>query len=114
MNLPLKNSNRTMNLLTKTAIRGIPQLGDQDGKGRDAKVHLKFFMEGWTWYLTELDPETGQAFGLVISPMEPRGELGYFDMNELAGLRGSVGQGVDRDKFFKPQPLRDVDPSKGN
>ena len=100
MQLPLHNSNRTMQLLNKTCIKGVPNLYEQDGKGEQAIVHLKFFIDGWTWFLTELNPETGEAFGKVCSPAEPDGELGYFNLIELSQLRGSIGHGVERDRYW--------------
>jgi len=101
MNLPLKNSNRTMNLLTKTCLKNVPPLYAQDGKNDDAIVHLKFFYGGWTWFLLELDQNTGQAFGKVKSPFCPEGEYGYFDMNELAKFN-QYGMAIERDKYWKP------------
>ncbi len=107
MQLPLKNSNRTMNLLTKTCLKNVPNIMGQDGKGDDAIVYLKFFIDSWTWLLTEIDQTTGEAFGMVYSSACPEGELGYFHLIELSTLRGSVGHGVERDKFWKKKPLKD-------
>ncbi len=104
MRIPLRNANGTMNLLTKTVLKGVPPLGAQDGKGKKAIAYIKFFMFGHTWFLTELDPETGDAFGMVYSPQCPDGELGYFSVRELAHL--SVrGVAVERDRNFTKKPL---------
>lgn len=105
--LPLKNGNRTMNLLTATCIKGVPNLRGQDGKGENAIAYLKFFHSGWTWFLTELDPVTGEAFGKVYSPMEPDGEYGYFSVLELASI--CRPHAVERDRWFKPTPIKDCD-----
>jgi hypothetical protein len=105
MKLPLKNANRTMDLLNKTCCKGVPAIGSQDGD--DAIVYLKFFLQGHTWFLTELDVETGEAFGKVFSQQCPDGELGYFSMIELSTVRGTFGA-VERDRHFKPTPLADV------
>jgi len=107
MQLPLKNANGTMALLNKTCLKGVPKLYEQDGKGDDAIVYLKFFLQGHTWFLTELDQETGQAFGKVFSQMCPEGELGYFSMIELSQVKGTFC-GVERDRHFKQTPLKDV------
>jgi hypothetical protein len=104
LTLPLKNSNRTMDLLNQTCLKGVPKMMAQENV-KDAIAHLKFFIDSWTWYVTELDPKTGEAFGKVFSCHCPDGELGYIDMNELAQIRGSVGHGVERDRYFKPTPL---------
>ena len=107
MQLPLKNSNKTMQLLNKTCLRKVPGMGEQDGLGEAAIVHLKFFIGSFTWLLTEIDQETGEAFGKVFSHMCPEGELGYFHMTELSNLRGRFGEGVERDRNWKAQELKD-------
>lgn len=107
MQLPLKNSNRTMNLLTKTCLKDVPNLYAQDGLGDDAIVHLKFFIDSWTWLLTEIDQETGRAFGKVFSSLCPEGELGYFSLIELSESKGSIGHGVERDQYWDKKSLKD-------
>ena len=107
MKLPLKNSNGTMQLLNKTCLKGVPKLYEQDGLGEDAIVHLKFFIDSFTWYITEIDPETGQAFGKTFSSHCPEGELGYVSVVELSQLRGSIGHAVERDRYFSKKPLKD-------
>ena len=106
MKLPLKNANRTMDLLNKTCLKGVPALYEQDGKGDDAIVHLKFFLNSHTWFLTELDQETGEAFGLVMTSMCPEGELGYFSMIELSKLLSFCA--VERDRYFEKCKLSEV------
>lgn len=68
-------------LVTKTAFKKVPKLYAQDGKGDDAIVFAKVFspQSGWRWYITEYDPETGKAFGLVAGHEV---ELGYFVLND--------------------------------
>jgi hypothetical protein len=76
----------------------------QDGKGLDAMAYVKFFTPdaNWTWYASEFD---GQDifFGLVDGFEQ---ELGYFSLRELQGIRGKLGLPVERDLYFRPQPLR--------
>ena len=107
MQLPLKNANRTMDLLNKTALKGVPELYDQDGKGEEAIVYLKFFVAGWTWFITEINPEDGIAFGLTTSPQCPEGELGYVSIVELSELKASFCA-VERDRHWKPTALKDI------
>lgn len=105
--LPLKNFNRTMNLMTKTVAETLPPLGSQDGKGMQATAYVKFFGAGWTWYATEMDPETGECFGLVFSPDCPEGELGYFSVLALSKVTiRPLGAGIERDLYFKPTTLQ--------
>ena len=61
---------------------------------------------GWRWYVTEWDAETGLCFGLVEG-FET--ELGYFDLTELAEVTvfGSV-PAVERDLYWAPQTLGEI------
>jgi hypothetical protein len=104
-----------MKLLTKAIIKTIPQTGATDGQGDAAIVHAKLFTpsSNWTWYVTEYDSVTGNAFGLVEG-FET--ELGYFNVDELAAIKVPVtirlgGRGisgtvtVERDRSFTPRTL---------
>lgn len=102
-----------MELLTSKQIEELTAkypLYSQDGKGIDAIASYKFFLPGTgaTWYLTEASRE-GQGvtcFGVCIVT-DPRGELGYFSLDELQGLKFR-GVQVERDKYFTPAPLRQL------
>ena len=60
----------------------------------------------WTWYITEMDPETGQCFGLVE---EFERELGYFDLTELAETTVFGGvPAVERDLYWEPKTLGEI------
>ena len=96
-----------MKLLTKTISKKIPSLYAQDGKGDEAIAYLKLFLpwSSWTWYVTEMDPETKECFGLVHGI---ENELGYFNLNELETLQGPGGLKVERDRAFEPTPLSNL------
>lgn len=96
-----------MKLITKTLAKQIPALYAQDGKGKDATAFVKLFTPdaNWTWFITEMDPETGECFGLVDGHER---ELGYFSLTELEALRGPLGLPVERDLHFSPKPLSQV------
>lgn len=53
-----------------------------------------------TWLITELDPDdTDRLFGLCdLGQGFP--ELGYVSFAELAGVKGRLGIGLERDLFF--------------
>lgn len=53
-------------LMTEEIAKTVPSLYEQDGAD-DPIVHVHYFscVNGWDWYLTEYDPRTGEAFGLV-------------------------------------------------
>jgi hypothetical protein len=95
-------------LVPPSVTRTVPPLMSQDGKGMDATVHLKFFNPcgSATWWITELDPKTGEAFGYVTGMSED--EWGSVDLNELAAVRGPLGLGIERDLHFSPKPLREA------
>lgn len=88
-----------MKLMTKEILSKIPALYEQDGKGDDAKVFVKFFTpwSNWTWFATEYDPEERLFFGLVKG-FET--EVGYFSLDELEGINGPFGLKVERDIRF--------------
>jgi hypothetical protein len=104
-----------MKLLTKEIRRKIPKLYEQEGKGEDAIAYVKFFdpCGSWTWYATEGEPVIDEDtdievdfrfFGLVYGHEK---ELGYFVLSELASYRGPFGLGIERDKWFRPKPLKE-------
>lgn len=91
-------------LITKAIAKQIPAIYAQDGKGDQATAHVKLFTpdSNWTWFITEMDPQTGECFGLVVGHER---ELGYFSLQELETLRGPLGLPVERDLHFTPKPL---------
>ena len=93
-----------MKLLTQEILRAVPALYGQEDRGREAKVHAKYFTpwSNWRWYMTEYDPETGRAFGLVSGMAV---EFGYFMLSELEELRGPVGLRVERDLYGAPETI---------
>ena len=88
-------------LMTEELAEGLPPLYATEGEGDPvALVHYFSCASGWDWWLTEYDPETGEAFGLV------RGfetEWGYFSIHEMEQLNCSRGfNAVERDEHFEP------------
>ncbi|MBS4462440.1 DNA helicase [Aerococcaceae bacterium zg-B36] len=75
------------NLMTDEMLERVPKLYDQEHTNlADTQVHAAYiipFRSNWTWYMTEYDMETGDAFGLVLG-IEP--EWGYFNIHELEEL----------------------------
>ena len=75
------------NLMTDEMLERVPKLYDQEHTNLgDTQVHAAYiipFRSNWTWYMTEYDRETGDAFGLVLG-IEP--EWGYFNIHELEEL----------------------------
>jgi len=93
-----------MKLLTKEIEAKLPSLYANDGKGDEAIALVKFFTpdSSWSWYATEYDPQERLFFGLVDG-FEM--ELGYFSLDELQSIKGSLGLSVERDIYFSPTKL---------
>ena len=75
------------NLMTDEMLKRVPELYSQEDIDLEDKVvHAAYiipFRSNWTWYMTEYDRESGDAFGLVVG-FEP--EWGYFNIEELKEL----------------------------
>ena len=95
-----------MMLLTKQLRRRLPKLYSQEKKGLDALAVVKFFTPDahWTWFASEFDGED-TFFGFVRGDFP---ELGTFSLSELQSIRGCLGLPVERDRYFKPTPLREL------
>lgn len=93
-----------MKLLTKEIEARLPAIGSQEDNP-DPMVQVKFFNPtgGGTWYGIEYDPENRLFFGYVTGLVED--ELGYFSLDELENVKLRFGLGIERDLYFKPQPL---------
>jgi hypothetical protein len=95
-----------MHLLTKAIRRKLPPLYANEEKGTGALAIVKFFTpdSDWTWYASEFDGDDlffGLAVGFEL-------ELGYFQFSELQSIRGKLGLPVERARFYKPTPLREL------
>lgn len=103
-------------LVTKTAFAKVPNLMAQDGKGDDAIAYVKVFspLNGWRYYITEYDPETGEAFGLVQGfetelgnfPLSGDGWGGESMQDQNDNFRGKYPcPPFERDLYFTPTTL---------
>lgn len=92
-------------LIPPRILADVPPLGAQDGEGEGAVVHVKVFdpCGSATWWITEIDPRTGEAFGFVTGL--GCDEWGSVDLNELASVRNRMGLRMERDLHFTPKPL---------
>ena len=94
-----------MQLLTKEITAKMPALYTQENE-KYPMVICKFFAvwSNWTWYGIEFDG-TDTFFGFVVGH---EAELGYFSLSELQSLRGPMGLGIERDMYFRAQPLSKI------
>ena len=94
-----------MELIPQEIKELIPKLYETE-KQNDPIAYIKLFLVGRTWYITELSIDNNICFGYVISPFES--ELGYFSLNEIKSIKGSLGLSVERDISFKPTKLSTI------
>ncbi|MCB9437272.1 MAG: DUF2958 domain-containing protein [Anaerolineales bacterium] len=97
---------RLVPLLDDESRAKLPPLYSNEALGMQAIAPVKFFTPdaGWTWYPTEFDGED-VFFGLVAG-LEV--ELGYFSLSELLSVRGSLGLPVERDLYYTPTTLAEL------
>ncbi|MCB9438390.1 MAG: DUF2958 domain-containing protein [Anaerolineales bacterium] len=95
-----------MPLLDEESRAKLPPLYSNEELGMQAIAPVKFFTpdSGWTWYPTEFDGKD-LFFGLVAG-LEV--ELGYFSLTELLSIRGSLGLPVERDLYYAPKTLEEL------
>ena len=92
--------------MTKEIEKRLPPLGATEGQENPLVIAKWFTPDAhWTWYAIEYDPEDRLFFGYVVGD---EAELGYFSRDELERLRGPWGLPIERDKWFRPQPLHEV------
>ena len=101
---------RRHRLMTKEIGEKIPALyANENAPNYDAVLaHVKLFSpyNGWTWFITEWEAETGLCFGLVQGFEE---ELGYFSLDELAEVTVFGGvPAVERDLYWEPTTLGEI------
>lgn len=68
----------------------------------DKVVTAHYFVGGSDWWLTELDPATGVAFGFCAPQGRSTGEWGLVDMVELEAMRPAGWLVVERDCHWHP------------
>ena len=91
-----------MELIPQEVKQQIPKLYETKEQNNPI-AYVKLFLDSWTWYITEISIDNDICFGYVVSPFGA--ELGYFSLNEIKSIKGSLGLDVERDLFFKPTRL---------
>jgi len=98
----------------------LPELYANEEQGLDALAQVKLFTpdSSWSWYASEgsyVDedgycdtdkPKVDFIFFGLVSGLEV--ELGYFSLRELEGVRGPLGLPIERDLYFEPKTLREL------
>lgn len=90
-----------MKLLTKKIEEQLTKypFGSQDGKGRNAKVVVKYFNPcgAGTWLITEGERQPDGDWLLFGYCHIFEWEWGYVSLNELQSVKGPLGLGIERD-----------------
>jgi hypothetical protein len=94
-----------MNLIPKKLINRIPRLHETEEES-DPIVWVKLFFPDfhWTWYIIEFDGDD-LCLGWVEGDFP---EPGYFRLSELQAAHGKFGLPIERDTYFKPCRLSEV------
>jgi uncharacterized protein YkvS len=99
----------------KAEMRKWPALYSTDDVAvGDKKIMAHYFVGGSDWYVTEVDPENGIAFGYAQLGGHGPGEWGSFSLPELESIQvGPFNQPVERDCHYSDagKPAREVLPS---
>ncbi|GAA1895161.1 hypothetical protein [Streptantibioticus ferralitis] len=90
-----------------------PLYATEDVPSKDKIMHVRYFASWGEWYVAELDPNTGLAYGwAVLGNYMTQGEWGYFDLPALESIGADYRppQIVQRDLWHTPQPAHDCLP----
>lgn len=95
----------------KSVLKAIPKLyGTENQKTSDVTAHIHYFAGRCNWYITEYDPETGEAFGVADLGHGP--ELGYISLPEMESTIAETSQGlpivIERDCYWSKQRLGEI------
>ncbi len=87
-----------------------PLYATEDTPAEDKLVVLHDFSAAGDWWITELDRETGEAYGYVRLAAFPEGaEWGYVSLPELEAVSAYGGLViVERDLWWEPVKFADI------
>ena len=91
-------------LIPQTLLSDIPDLYETEEQ-RDPLCYVKLFTpdSNWTWYIIEFSKSDRDTCYGYVQGLES--ELGYFTLEELERVHGSLGLAVERDLQFMPTLL---------
>ena len=94
-----------MELISKEIKNQIPKLYETEDL-KNPIVYVKLFLDGWTWYIIEIDKsDYNTCYGLVDGFEQ---ELGYFSLSELESISDSYGLKAELDSSFKATKLSKI------
>lgn len=98
-----------MNLLPNDIRKQLPKLyATEHVPAADKLSVVRLFAAdaNWTWHIVEFDGDD-TLFGFVIGL---EAEWGYISLAELQSVRGPLGLWVERDRYWRPKPMREAEP----
>ncbi len=108
--LPETNLVRRGHVFYGEELKAVPPLySSEDIEAAHKTIYVKYFGGPMTWYVAELDPETGIAFSFCNLGNDDDAEWGYVSLLELESLTAHGGLLiVERDLFFEPTRFGDL------
>jgi hypothetical protein len=90
----------------KVILKRIPRIyATENTRTENKMVWIHYFSAAGDWYVTEYDPNTGEAFGYA----RLGAEWGYIDLNELEQVNAFHGLViVERDMFWTPKQFKEI------
>ena len=88
-------------LIPQTLLGDIPDLYATEGE-TNPLCYVKLFTpdSNWSWYIIEFSKaDRNTCYGYVRGFED---ELGYFTLEELESVHGSLGLAIERDLSFEP------------
>ena len=88
-------------LIPQTLLSDIPDLYATEGE-TNPLCYVKLFTpdSNWSWYIIEFSKaDRDTCYGYVRGFED---ELGYFTLEELESVHGSLGLAIERDLSFEP------------
>ena len=94
-------------LIPQILLSDIPDLYETEGK-ENPLCYVKLFTpdSNWSWYIIEFSKADRNTCYGYVQGLES--ELGYFTLNELEKVHGSLGLAVERDLEFQPIQLSQI------
>ena len=100
-----------MELIPQKIKDQIPKLYETENQ-IEPIAYVKLFIDGWTWFITEISIDKNICFGYVISPF-CSGELGYFSLEEIknikeviSNIKSKIGLFIIFDSIDKPKQYK--------
>ena len=94
-------------LIPQTLLSNTPDLYETEGFSNPL-CHVKLFTPDsiWTWFIIEFSKADANTCYGYVQGMDS--ELGYFTLEELESIHGSLGLAIERDISFTPTSFAQI------